>query len=271
MRMIRGTISKIRLPQAPGPVLIIMSLFLLNGFLYARISQSIGYGLQLNSMLNSTLTSNLQRLVTNSGGQPLVGRTSSLRSILFKDKDFAAHSDKHPSILMNLNGVDDSEITGPLAEAVTVMNSSGFSLTGWTHNTAPGIDGDCLVAPGYSGSICGGVGLAGALPANSPDGGNFIASDGNFFNHSISQLITGLTPSASYQLTFYQALAQDVEPGITVPGPVSGHWDVTFGSTTLSSAARYCLQVPCPLCTRSWSNDREPLCLVNTVPHPCRS
>ncbi|MFO1471256.1 MAG: hypothetical protein U1F27_09480 [Turneriella sp.] len=52
-----------------------MSLFLLNGFLYARISQSIGYGLQLNSMLNSTLTSNLQRLVTNSGGQPLVGRT----------------------------------------------------------------------------------------------------------------------------------------------------------------------------------------------------
>ncbi len=129
------------------------------------------------------------------------------------------------------------ELTSPAVASPTVMNASGFSLTGWTHNTAPGIDGDCLVAPGYSGSICGGVGLAGALPANSPDGGNFIASDGNFFNHSISQLITGLTPSASYQLTFYQALAQDVEPGITVPGPVSGHWDVTFGSTTLSSAA----------------------------------
>ena len=76
-------------------------------------------------------------------------------------------------------------------------------------------------------SCCGGVGLAGwpAFPVSSPDGGNFILSDGNFMNSPINQTITGLNPGNTYLLTFYQALIQDVQPFpsssyfITTPGP----------------------------------------------------
>lgn len=57
--------------------------------------------------------------------QPLVGRTSSLRSILFTPDDFLAHSAKHPSILMNLNGVDESEMGGPLADYIRLGEAEG--------------------------------------------------------------------------------------------------------------------------------------------------
>lgn len=43
--------------------------------LFARTGISLGYGMQLNSMLNSTLKSNLQKLVLNQGAQPLVGQS----------------------------------------------------------------------------------------------------------------------------------------------------------------------------------------------------
>ena len=61
----------------------------------------------------------------NGFSQPLVGRTSSLRSILFKQKDFEAHSTKHPSILMNLNGVDETKIRGPLADYIRLGEEAG--------------------------------------------------------------------------------------------------------------------------------------------------
>ncbi len=80
------------------------------------------------------------------------------------------------------------------------------------------------------------VGIAGTLPL-SPDGGNFIFSDADFQNSPIDQLITGLTPGALYLLTFYQALAQDTEPGITTPGLVSANWNVSLGSSAVQSSA----------------------------------
>lgn len=43
--------------------------------LFARTGISLGYGLQLNSMLNSTLKGNLQKLVLNQAAQPLVGQS----------------------------------------------------------------------------------------------------------------------------------------------------------------------------------------------------
>ena len=61
----------------------------------------------------------------NGFSQPLVGRTSSLRSIIFKAKDFEAHRKKHPSILINLNGVDDSEISGPLSDYIRLGEKAG--------------------------------------------------------------------------------------------------------------------------------------------------
>ncbi len=80
------------------------------------------------------------------------------------------------------------------------------------------------------------VGVAGALPQSSPDGGNFIFSDSDYHNSAITQTITGLQPGRDYMVSFYQSLIQDTELFVTIPGPVSGEWQVTFGTTTLNSA-----------------------------------
>ncbi len=79
------------------------------------------------------------------------------------------------------------------------------------------------------------VGVAGPLPTTSPDGGNFVMSDGDYGNAPITQTITGLTPGQRVTLTFLQALVQDTQPTYTTPGAVTGYWQVTLGSTTLNS------------------------------------
>ncbi len=81
------------------------------------------------------------------------------------------------------------------------------------------------------------VGVAGALPTSSPDGGNFVMSDGDYGNAPITQTLTGLTPGGQYTLTFLQALIQDTQPPFTTPGAVTGYWQVSFGSTVLNSTA----------------------------------
>jgi hypothetical protein len=105
------------------------------------------------------------------------------------------------------------------------------------------LGGEALVAPRWFGDgcfLCSGVPLAtfaGVTVASSPDGGNFVFSDADFLNSALQQTITGLTPSASYQLTFYQALAQAqfLTPGFGTPGPVSARWDVSLGSSPVQS------------------------------------
>lgn len=61
----------------------------------------------------------------NGCSQPLVGRTSSLRSIMFNAADFEAHGEKHPSVLIDLNGVEASKIKGPLAEYIRLGEQQG--------------------------------------------------------------------------------------------------------------------------------------------------
>lgn len=61
----------------------------------------------------------------NGFSQPLVGRTSSLRSICFNKKDFVAHSAKHPSILIDLNGVPEEELSGELADYIQEGERAG--------------------------------------------------------------------------------------------------------------------------------------------------
>jgi hypothetical protein len=71
------------------------------------------------------------------------------------------------------------------------------------------------------------------MPVSSPDGGNFVAADGDSnYNASFSQTITGLTPGDSYLLAFYQAAAQQV--GLS--GATTEYWQVTLGTETLTSA-----------------------------------
>lgn len=61
----------------------------------------------------------------NGFSQPLVGRTSSLRSIYFGKKDFAAHSEKHPSVLIDLNGVPEENLSSELVEYIQQGESAG--------------------------------------------------------------------------------------------------------------------------------------------------
>ena len=119
-------------------------------------------------------------------------------------------------------------------ETVTASNTDYFYLAGVSNWSNSDI-GETLVTPSFTGILFPGVGLAGAFPANSPDGGNFVLSDGDYHNSPIVQTISGLTPGNQYKLSFYQALAQDTEI-FTTPGPVRGQWQVNFGGDVQMSA-----------------------------------
>lgn len=147
-------------------------------------------------------------------------------------------------------------LAGGLAQANLVQNGSfeltnatttsaiigGIVVNNWSHTTpfSP-ITGEAIVLPSWftNGFLFPNVTFDGPVTQSSPDGGNFIFSDGDFVNSPITQTLTGLTPSATYELTFLQALAQDKEPNVTIPGFVTGYWQVSLGSGTLNSATMF--------------------------------
>jgi hypothetical protein len=117
----------------------------------------------------------------------------------------------------------------------TTTNLAGAGLANWSD---PSGVAEALVFPSwYSSGIIfpPNVGLAGPWPQFSPDLGNFIFSDGDFMTAPISQTVGGLINGHTYNLSFYQGLAQDTEASVTVPGPVTGHWQVSFGANTQNS------------------------------------
>jgi hypothetical protein len=70
-------------------------------------------------------------------------------------------------------------------------------------------------------------------PGNSPDGGNFIAEDGDSnFSGPISQTMNGLVVGQNYKVSFYQAAAQLL--GYT--GPTTEQWQITLDGDTQLSA-----------------------------------
>lgn len=125
-------------------------------------------------------------------------------------------------------------------ENVTTSSTNYFYLSGvanWSNSDI----GETLVTPSwwYTNTLFPNVGLAGPFPQTSPDGGNFVLSDADYHNSPIVQTISGFTPGNQYQLTFYQALAQDTEPNITTPGPVTANWHVTLGGDTQLTPMMY--------------------------------
>src|ERR1700683_3813281 len=87
------------------------------------------------------------------------------------------------------------------------------NVTDWTSVCNAGGCGNgstvlSLIFPSTNGTAFnGGIGLDGTI-ANSPDGGNMVAADGDpLFSAAFSQTITGLTVGGSYSLSFYQAAA----------------------------------------------------------------
>ena len=108
---------------------------------------------------------------------------------------------------------------------------------------------DAILFGGTGGSAFNGFGLYtngttglatnSPLP-NSPSGGNFVAFDGDpAYNATISQTLTGLTPGATYVLSFYQAAAQQQSNS----GTTTEDWKVTFAgqsqtSTVMNNASK---------------------------------
>lgn len=135
------------------------------------------------------------------------------------------------------SGTQANLVTNGSFESTTATITSTMTtvtVTGWANSDI----GEAIVLPSWftSGQIFPNVGFAGAVPQSSPDGGNFLISDGDYHNSLITQTINGLVSGNFYTLSFYQMLAQDTEPFITIPGPVSGHWQVALGANTQNSA-----------------------------------
>jgi hypothetical protein len=112
-------------------------------------------------------------------------------------------------------------------------NATDWTTTGYNFIYAPGT-ADTTGANGQFSNVQlwgPNNGSANGLPATSPDGGNFVAADGNFEVGAIAQTITGLNIGDTYELDFFWAGAQ--QAGFT--GADTDQWQVSFGSETQST------------------------------------
>jgi hypothetical protein len=71
----------------------------------------------------------------------------------------------------------------------------------------------------------------------SPDGGNFLASDGEAeYDGAFSQTISGLTPGVNYKLTFDWAGAQYLDgDSVGDVGSLTSDWQVSLGTQTFTT------------------------------------
>ena len=108
-------------------------------------------------------------------------------------------------------------------------NATGWTVTGYSFVFAPGT-ADTTGALGSIGTayLWGpGDGSPNGLTV-SPNGGNFVAADGDYNPGPISQTITGLTAGNSYNVDFFWAGAQ-ANP---IVGATTEQWQVSFGAQT---------------------------------------
>ncbi|HEY3742360.1 MAG TPA: hypothetical protein VGL53_21065 [Bryobacteraceae bacterium] len=121
----------------------------------------------------------------------------------------------------------------PTGSACTTSNVADWTSTCNNSQCGNGTTPEALLFPGTNGSAWnGGIGLWGTI-ADSPDGGNYVAVDGDpNYTSTISTSITGLTPNAVYVLSFYQGAAQQKGDN----GTTTEQWQVSFsGQTQLST------------------------------------
>jgi len=79
------------------------------------------------------------------------------------------------------------------------------------------------------------TGVANGL-TNSPDGGNFIAMDGDqAINSTLSQTVSGLSVGGNYKLTFYWGAAEQEVQSVT-PVATTEQFSVSFGNATAKTA-----------------------------------
>jgi hypothetical protein len=110
-------------------------------------------------------------------------------------------------------------------------NFSTVNPANWQRG-APAGSGDLVFidAPGTATSATGGYPVYGPF-ANPPPGGNFVQADGNpDFESTFFQVITGLTPGQTYELSFWQAAGQQT----TFHGATTEQWIVSLGTSGLA-------------------------------------
>ncbi len=117
------------------------------------------------------------------------------------------------------------------------------TATGWTSTNLNGNAYNFIFASGTADTTgvvgqSGGLSLWGSnnggldmIPASSPDGGNFVAADGDYKTGAISQTINGLTSGATYQVGFWWAASQQKN----FDGDTQQYWAVSLGSQTQDS------------------------------------
>ena len=117
-------------------------------------------------------------------------------------------------------------------------------VTGWTSGTSATPFYNFVVGPGaadttgvltkynnqlyFWGAANGGTST---IPLSSPDGGNYIAADGDFEAGPITQQLSGLTVGAFYDLNFWWAVGQQT----TYEGDITEKFQVSLGGQTFST------------------------------------
>jgi hypothetical protein len=112
------------------------------------------------------------------------------------------------------------------------------NLPGWSNGASTPQILNCLVVGTDIGDPCGLASVESGdvfwtNPTVSPDGGNFIAIDGDpAFSVAISQTLNGLVAGNVYAVDFYQGAAQFR----VASGPTTEYWAVSLGSETIDSS-----------------------------------
>jgi hypothetical protein len=127
---------------------------------------------------------------------------------------------------------------GSFEDVGTATSSFSISnptiLPGWSATPSGNEVLDCLVFSGATSPLCSGNVNGWTLgfwvnPGSSPDGGNYVAVDGDQgYSTPLTQTIMGLVPGTVYDVSFYQAAAQ--QQGYN--GATTDQWQVELGGET---------------------------------------
>ncbi len=155
---------------------------------------------------------------------------------------FAGNASAAPPNLVQ-NG--SFELTTPAGSTNFFIGNAGFpQLADWSYGAWPNPNAAVYTYAGANGAGAFDPGVGGSIPlygpgngfangfVDSPDGGNFLASDGEAsFSGAISQTISGLTPGHQYRLSFLWAGNQYLD-GSTLPStsPIASSWSVSLGA-----------------------------------------
>jgi hypothetical protein len=142
-------------------------------------------------------------------------------------------SPAHAALLYN-NGSFENVGTNTSSFAISY---NGAILPDWAATATGNQVLDCLVFAGATTNVCGTSADGGGqsfyvYPGSSPDGGNYVAIDADTtYSSPLTQTVTGFVVGQKYNVTFYQAAAQ--QTGFT--GAYNVQWQVSLGGTTLNS------------------------------------